>query len=397
MRFLIIGNGVAGITAARVLKKNSSEYSDIKIFTDESYGYYPRPKLPSFLESVQSQPESLITYDRDWYVKENIDLHLQEKILEIDREKKVLKSNLTSYSYDKLLLANGAECACPPIPGMDLKNTYAFRSLLDAINIKNSLQDKQSIAIVGGGLLGIEIAVACAKRGKEVTIFEFLPRLLPRQLDDEGATLLSDVLANSGIRLISGVKVEQIVGKDEIEAVRLANGQMYHSELLITCTGIKPRIEIAKEAGLEVNKGVTVNNYLETSDSNIYAAGDVSEHESRIYGIIPPTIEQATVAAHNMIQSRSKEYSGSKISATLKVADIHLTSIGFTESSTRLKSIKYKDRETGQYIKIFHQDNVIKAAIILGTKKGIPIIRNLINQPLSKNINQIKEYFPKIS
>jgi len=397
MRLIIIGNGIAGVTAARVLKKNSSEYIDIKIFTDESYGYYPRPKLPSFLEDSQSMPESLITYDRDWFVKENFNLHLNEEIVEIDKENKVIKSNLTSYSYDKLLLANGADCACPPIPGINLQNTYEFRSLVDAINVKNSLLDKQSIAIIGGGLLGIEIAVACAKRGKAVTIFEFLPRLLPRQLDEEGANLLSDLLANMGINIVSGVKVEKIVGENEIEAVKLANGQMLHSELLVTCTGIKPRIKLAREAGLEVNKGIIVNNYLETSDPNIYAAGDVIEHNSRTYGIIPPSIEQATIAAHNMLQPRSKEYSGSKISATLKVADIYLTSIGFNESVMSLKSIKYKDRDTGQDIKIFHHKDSIKAAIIFGTKEGIPIIRNLINQSLSKNINQIREFFPKIS
>jgi nitrite reductase (NADH) large subunit len=397
MRLIIIGNGIAGVTAARVLKKNSSEYNDIKIFTDESYGYYPRPKLPSFLENPQSIPESLITYDRNWFVKENFNLHLDERILEIDRENKVIKSNLTSYSYDKLLLANGADCACPPIPGMNLQNTYEFRSLSDAINIKNSLLDKQSIAIIGGGLLGIEIAVACAKRGKIVTIFEFFPRLLPRQLDKEGASLLAELLANRGINVILDIKVEKIVGENEIEAVQLSNGQILQSELLVTCTGIKPRIALAREAGLEVNKGVIVNNYLETSDPNIYAAGDVIEHKSRIYGIIPPSIEQATIAAHNMLQPKSKEYTGSKISATLKVADIYLTSIGFNESFVDLQSIKYKDQDTGQYIKIFHHKDSIKAAIIFGTKKGIPIIRNLINQSLSKNINQIREYFPEIS
>ncbi|MHA2238743.1 MAG: NAD(P)/FAD-dependent oxidoreductase [Candidatus Hodarchaeales archaeon] len=397
MRFIIIGNGIAGITAARVIKKNSSEYSNIKIFSNESYGYYQRPKLPNFLENPKIIPESLVTYDREWYKNENYELHLEEEILEIDRKNRLVKSNLTSYSYDRLLLAIGADCAIPPIPGIDLKHSYDLRTLVDAIQIRNSLQDKNDIAIIGGGLLGIEVAVACAKRGKSVIIFEFLTRLLPQQLDEEGGTLLSNFLAENGIKVITGIKVEKILGENEVEAIQLKDGRIFHSDLLLSCTGIKPRIELAKNAGLEVNNGIIVNNHLETSDPTIYAAGDVAEYKNHIYGIIPPTVQQATVAAHNMINSKSTEYFGSKISATLKVADLFLTSIGFTESVLKLQSLKYIDHETGQYIRIFHQNNIIRAAIILGTKKGIPVVRNLINQSLTGNIGQLKEFFPNLS
>ncbi len=395
--YIVVGNGIGGVTAARELLKIAPPESQIMIFSIEGYGYYPKPKLPNFLGDISLSAEKLVVYNEEWYRDSNIQLHTNEKIIAINRDKKKIISENNEFSYDILLLALGAECACPPIPGLDLKDAYTLRSLSDAVTIRSSLEQSQSVVIIGGGLLGIENAIACAKRGNKTTIIEFYPYLLPYQLDPEGSEIFTQLLKKYGVDTITSAQVKKILGKSKVEGIQLTDGHMITADLVLTCTGIKPRINLAKEAGLDVNKGIIVNNYLETSDSSIYAVGDVAEHNGRIYGIIPPTTEQARIAAHNMINPRSEEYHGSQISTTLKVADLYLTSIEYKKDLPSHSTMKYSTQDPWQYIKLFHKDNQLKSAIILGTKKGIPLIRNMIGQSMAEHYKKLEELFPGIT
>ncbi|MHA2031388.1 MAG: NAD(P)/FAD-dependent oxidoreductase [Candidatus Kariarchaeaceae archaeon] len=397
MRYIVIGNGIGGITAARELAKKAPPESQIMIFSIEGYGYYPKPKLPNFLGDISIKAENLVVYTNEWYKASNIQFHPNEKIIAINREKREIISEKNEYVYDVLLLAPGANCACPPIPGLDLKNAFTLRSLTDALTIRKSLEQSQSVVIIGGGLLGIENAIACAKRGIKTTIIEFYPQLLPYQLDPEGSEVFTQLIKKYGVDTITNALVKKILGKSKVEGIQLTDGRMITTDLVLTCTGIEPRINLAEKAGLDVNKGIVVNKYLETSDKNIYAVGDAAEHEGRIYGIVPPTTEQARVAARNMINPRSQEYHGSKISTTLKVADLYLTSIEYNKDLNDYKTMKYSTQDPWQYIKLFHKDNQLKSAIILGTKKGIPLIRKLIDQSMVEHHGKLEELFPGIT
>ncbi|MFX0052367.1 MAG: NAD(P)/FAD-dependent oxidoreductase, partial [Candidatus Hermodarchaeota archaeon] len=305
-----------------------------------------------------------------------------------------------TYAYDELLLATGAECFCPVIPGIDLKHFYTMRSLDDALNIRAKFKAARSVVIIGGGILGIEVACACAERGLDTSIVEFFPYLLPRQLDVEGGQILQHLIeAQRKIKFYLNARVEKIIGEEQVEAIRLQNGTEIHADLVIACTGIAPRIRIAKEAGVEVNRGVIVNDYLESSVKGIYAAGDIAEYKGRVYGLIPPSMEQARIAAHNMISNRSQKYQGSMISATIKVADLLVTSLGFTgrEEEKHYDSKKYYNPSTSEYVKFFTLNDQIKAALILGTRKGIPLIRQVIDKSFLANQEEIKKIFPNLS
>jgi nitrite reductase (NADH) large subunit len=399
MRFVIIGNGVAGNTAAQILAKKAPRGSSITQFTAEEYTYYPRPKLYEFLRQDLSI-EDVLVRDLSWYKELNIDLHVQEKVESINSETKLIFTSQGSYSYDKLLLATGAECFCPVIPGTDLKHFYSMRSLKDAINIRAKLKEAKSVVIIGGGILGIEVACACIERGLDTSIVEFFPHLLPRQLDVEGGQILQHMIEEQRkIRFFLDAKVERILGKEHVEAVLLHDGTEIHADLTIACTGIVPRIKMAKEAGIKVNRAVIVNDYLESSVKDIYAAGDIVEYEGRIYGLIPPSMEQARIAAHNMISYRSQKYHGSVISATIKVADLLVTSLGYTgmEEEQHYVSKKYYNPSKSEYVKIFTLNDQIKAALILGTKKGIPLLHQVIDKSFLANQGKIKNLFPNLS
>ncbi|MFX0182263.1 MAG: NAD(P)/FAD-dependent oxidoreductase [Candidatus Hodarchaeota archaeon] len=399
MRFVIIGNGVAGITAAQILAKKAPSGSTITQFTAEEYTYYPRPKLYDFLRQDLS-PNDVIVRDLSWYEDLNIELHVQEKVESINPEEKNIITSQGSYAYDKLLLATGAECFCPVIPGTELKHFYTMRSLKDAINIRAKFKEANSVVIIGGGILGIEVACACIERGLDTSIIEFFPSLLPRQLDTEGGQVLQHMIEEQRkIRFFLDTKVEKILGEEHVEAVLLYDGTEIHADLVIACTGIAPRVQIAKEAGIEINRAIIVNDYLEASVKDVYAAGDIAEHEGRIYGLIPPSMEQARIAAHNMISHRSQKYHGSVISATIKVADLLVTSLGYTgmEEEQHYASKKYYNPNKSEFVKIFTLNDQIKAALILGTKKGIPLFRQVLDKSFLAYQGEIRNLFPDLS
>jgi nitrite reductase (NADH) large subunit len=262
MNYIIIGNGAAGISVARTLAQQVSPDSKIIQFSTEPYGYYSRPKLPQFLGDFEQTPESLMIYSDQWYKESNIEFHKEEKINTINREEKTVISDRGYYRYNKLLLALGASCACPPIPGLDLDHAYTLRTLSDALKIREQLKKSRSIVIIGGGLLGIENAIACAKTGLKTTIVEYFPHLLPRQLDPEGSHVFLQLLSNYGVDTITNAQVQEVLGNSKVESVLLKDGRKLPVDLLMTCRGIKPSIELAEIYFLLVIFGVVFIYFL---------------------------------------------------------------------------------------------------------------------------------------
>ncbi|UCE12526.1 MAG: NAD(P)/FAD-dependent oxidoreductase [Candidatus Heimdallarchaeota archaeon] len=397
MRYVVIGNGVAGVTAVQILAKEKNTESTITQFSDEPFGYYNRPKIPAFVGNNEVSVEETITYGMDWYKTIAVDLHMQEKVERIDTVKQELETKEATYPFDRLLIATGADCWCPPIEGRELKHFYAMRNLSDALKIRKRFKTSNKTVIIGGGVLGLEMANAAINQKQKTTVVEFAPYLLPRQLDQEGSNVLQRILETKGMEILVGKEVQRITGEKEVSQVITKDGIEIPAEIVIACTGITPRVNLVKDI-LEVNRGIIVNDFMETSSEDIFAAGDCAEHKGIVYGLIPPSMQQARIAAHNMIR-KDLEYHGSKFAATLKVTDLFLSSFGYMgqEHDLGYEMRKYINDE--EYVKLFIHKDKIKAAIILGVRKAIPIVRNLFTQEksVSENEKKIREVLPDLS
>ncbi len=398
--YLIIGNGPAGIAAVRELSNRDLNGAKIIQFSDEEFPHYSRPKIPHFLGDSTISKEKVYIHNLEWYKSNNIELHLNEKVSQIDPTNKTINTTKSEYPYLKLLIATGASCFYPPMERTELKNFFTLRTLSDAFQIRKQLSKTDNIVIIGGGLLGLEIANSVLNQGKSVTIVEYFPYLLPRQLDQEGATILQKILENRGIKFHLGSTVKVLTGDNYVQGVTLVNGKEIPAGLVLTCVGIRCNTDLAKKIKLQTNKGIIVNDYLETSKPDIFAAGDVAEHKGIIYGLWTPAQEQGKIAANNMVSQRSKIYNGSKISTTLKITDIYLTSFGelVTEHQGFVEKKKYINENKDEYVKLFLKDEIIIGGIFLGTKRGISLIRKAMYEKINTKdiLNKIGEVFPEM-
>jgi nitrite reductase (NADH) large subunit len=380
LNVVIVGNGVAGVTAARIIREKNPE-TRVSIYTDESYHYYPRPRLYEVL-SGEANPQEVYMFSEEWYEKKGITVHLNKKALGIDVDRKeLLLEDGSRVIYGKLLLANGGHSFVPPIKGVEKTGVFTLRTIKDVLNIKKFTEKTEKVIVIGGGLLGLEFASSLRKLGQQVTVVELFSRLLPRQLDSDGATILKNRIASRGIDIVLGAKTVEILGKETVSGILLDSGETISGDLVLISAGIRSNTELALEAGIKVNRGVVVDGHLRTSAGDVYAVGDVAEFEGRVYGIIPAALEQATIAAANMLGEEDNVYAGTVPSNTLKVVDVELTSVGLVNpEEPRYEEIKKTDKKKAVYKKLVLDQGKIVGAILLGDKKGFTSIKKLIAQ-----------------
>lgn len=380
MKVLIIGNGVAGITAARLLRSENSSV-EIKIYTEEKYHYYPRPQLIEFLGNRVSL-ENIFPYPGNWYKENEIEIYLERKVDRIDPEnKEVIFFDGEKTNYDRLILASGSSSFIPPINGVDKKGVFVLKKLDDVFAIKDHAELSKRAVVIGGGLLGLESARALKYLGLDVTVIEFNDRLLPRQLDKDGADVLSRQVEKMGIKVILEATVNELSGDENVSGVYLKDGRSFECELVLISAGVRSNVKLAETANIRVNKGIVVNEYLETSLKDIFAIGDVAEFDGQVYGIIPAAIDQAKIVAGNVLGKVYSSYKGTVPSNTLKVVDIDLVSIGIVNPvKSGYEELRLKDKEKGFYKKIILKDNKVVGAILLGSKKGFVSINRLIKE-----------------
>ncbi len=395
MKYVIIGLGIAGVTAAKTIRKEDKD-AEIEIFTDEMSYYYPRPKLFKIINGTINERE-IYFYPPSWYIKNNLNLHLGIRVGKIDKkEKRVYLSDGGTVSFDRLLLANGAHSFVPPIPGKDLNGVFSLRNLKDAVNIReySDFVGKDSeAAVIGGGVLGLEMAHALKEKGLNPTVIEFAPHLLSRQLDEEGAAILKSELEKEGIKVKVSAKTESIEGKDKAEAVALSGGEKVPAKLVLISTGIRSNIDIAKNSDLPVNRGIIVDDYLHINGhEEIFASGDIAEYNGRVYGIIPPSMEQAVIAGKNMVKDGSEKYSGSITSNTLKVVGIELASIGDINPKDTEEFTIIRAKSDGKYRKVVLKNGKAAGVILLGLKGG----ESVAATKLVRNSTDLSQYVEKL-
>ena len=382
MRVIIVGNGLAGIISAKTLRELDKKV-EIEVFTEEKYHYYPRPNLIEFLAGTIPF-ERMFAFPQEWYREQNINIHLGKPVTRIFPDSQEIEvAGGKKEKYESLLLANGSFSFIPPFKGTDKKGIFALRALDDAFELLEYLKNHQRVAVIGGGLLGLEIARAMKSRGARVDVVEFFDRLLPRQLDIQGASLLKAQVENMGINVHLGLATEEILGQNDVRGLRFKGEREIEMDMAIVAAGVRSNIRLAKEAGLETDRGLVTDDYLQSSNPKIFGAGDVIQHRGRVYGIIPSSFNQARVVASNILGKKEK-YEGTVPSNTLKVAGLDLTSVGLVnpEEGTSEEFRKEK-KEEGIYKKVVIQKGVVVGAIWMGTKKGV----NEINRIISQKIN----------
>ncbi|MEA3340258.1 MAG: FAD-dependent oxidoreductase [Chloroflexota bacterium] len=390
MKHVIVGNGVAGVTAAQAIVRADSS-AEVRLFGAEPYPYYRRPRLWEFIAG-QVTEDALYFRPAEWYAGRGIRLHLDVRVAALDPAARCLDLDDGSrVEYDRLLLATGGRPFVPPCEGTDKEGVFTLRTLDDAQAIKTysplssppmgGTEEEGTAIVIGGGLLGLETARALRAAGLGVTVVEFAPYLLPRQLDEEGAEVLQSLLETQGLRIITGGATEAVLGSERADGIRLEDGRKVPGELVIFSTGIRSETALAQAAGLSVNRGVVVDEQLRTSADDVFAAGDAAEFEGRVYGIIPAAIEQARAAAANMVEPGSATYTGTLPSTTLKIAGAELASLGkSTAEGDEYTQLRHVDLAAGHYRKFVLRDGRIVGAILLNDKERVRPIAQLIER-----------------
>jgi nitrite reductase (NADH) large subunit len=377
LRTVVVGSGLAGTLAAKTLRELDGDV-EIEVFGEETHPYYPRPNLCEFLAG-RLPYEKLFAFPEGWAERQRIGLHLGVKVSKIRADEKAVEiGDGRVVPYDALLLASGARASLPPLRGGERKGVFVLRTLDDALAILDHLQGRSKAAVIGGGLLGLEIARALRARGAEVGVVEFLDRLLPRQLDAAGAGILKGQIEKLGISVRLGTVTEEVLGDGEVRGLRFEGGDEVEAGTVIVAAGVKPDLDLALDAGLKTGRGVVTDDRLRTSRPEIFAAGDVAEHRERVYGIIPASFEQARAAAHNMLDL-DLPYQGTVPSNTLKVVGLYVTSAGLAvPEGEGFEVLTRQAPEAGIYKKIVLRQGRLVGAIWMGTKQGAAEICRLV-------------------
>ncbi len=390
-RYLIIGNGVAGARAAVKIREADSK-GEIRIFTEEAYPFYYRVRFPEYVAG-EVTIQNLTIHNKEFYQNKNILLHLEEPITGVNVQKKEVTSQKgNTYAYDALLMATGGNAFVPPIKGTEKKGVFTLRTMSDAISMKEFSGTVRQAILIGGGLVGLETGGALLRRGIKVAVIEYNPRILPRQMDPEGAKILQKKMESMGFSFFLNGQSEEILGEETAEGLRLKDGRTVEGQMVIISAGVRPNIKLAQAIGLETKNGILVSDRLETKMGGIFAAGDVAEHRGRVYGIWPAAQRQGEIAGVNMSGGNSL-YEGTVVSNTLKVVGIELTSAGDIDAEGKLECVVKSDLEKCVYCKVAFKEDKVVGCILLGEVKAKSEVLNAVEGNI--DIRQIKDTFLK--
>ncbi|MCP8968541.1 nitrite reductase large subunit NirB [Ectobacillus ponti] len=365
-RLVMIGNGMAGVRCMEEILKRDGERFDITIFGDEPYPNYNRIQLSNILQGKTKQDEIMMN-DWSWYEENGITLYTNERVTEINREQKTVVSEAGRVvAYDVLLMATGSSAFILPVPGHQLPGVTGFRTIDDCNMMIQTAGDYKKAVVIGGGLLGLEAARGLLNLGMEVEVVHLMPHLMEVQLDAPAGELLKKDLEAQGMKFLMEKKTAEILGHERVTGLRFDDGTETSCDLVVMAVGIRPNTQLAKAAGLAVNRGIVVNDYMETSDPSIFAVGECNEHNGLTYGLVAPLYEQAVVLADHICDKGTAGYHGSVLSTQLKVSGCDLFSAGQIYEDDDTKAIAAKDDVAGTYKKVLVRDNKIAGIVLYG-------------------------------
>ena len=369
-RLVVIGNGMAGMRTVEELISAAPEKYDITVFGAEPYGNYNRIMLSSVL-CGEKTIEDIVINDRQWYADNGICLYASQdkSVVRIDRvNRKVYAQDGTSAAYDRLLIATGSKPVVPAIPGNDLEGVISFRDIFDVNRMLTYSRSHNKAVVLGGGLLGLEAANGLVLRGMDVTVIHSNEVLLNKQMDRQAGEMLQKELEQRGLKFKMAAKTRQLIGDENghIKAVRFEDGSELECDLFIMAIGVRPNMALAQEAGVHCERGIVVNDTLQSYDPSIYAVGECIQHRGDTFGLVAPLFEQAKVCANHLSDHGVAEYSTLPTATKLKVTGINLFSVGDFIGDKNCESILFTDPALGIYKKLVIKANKLIGAVLYG-------------------------------
>lgn len=366
-RLVVIGNGMAGVRTVEEILERDPERYEITIIGNEAYPNYNRIMLSNVLQKKMTVDE-IITNPLDWYEENQIFLINNNPAVGVDPELKTVTTESGEVvPYDKLIMATGSHPFILPIPGADKEGVVAFRTIDDTAEMLAAAAKYKKAVVIGGGLLGLEAAKGLQEQGMDVTVVHLAKWLMETQLDEKAGKLLQAELEDQGLKFLMEHSTQEILGDQRVTGMRFSNDTEIETDLIVMSIGIRPAVELAREIGLEVNRGIVVDDYMATSLPDIYGVGECVEHNGTCYGLVAPLFEQGKILADILTdQPEVKPYQGSKTFTSLKVSGADLYSAGNILKTEGMDSIEAFDSASRKYKKIFLKDGKIQGIVLYG-------------------------------
>ncbi|MDQ0061800.1 nitrite reductase large subunit NirB [Paenibacillus harenae] len=365
-KLVLIGNGMAGVRAIEHLLKLTTDAYEITIFGSEPHPNYNRIMLSSVLEGGADINEIVIN-DWDWYKENNIELHTGHTVSRIDTDNKKVTTHLgLEAEYDTLVIATGSNPFMLPIPGADKEGVIGFRDIRDCEIMIETAKTYKKAAVIGGGLLGLEAARGLLHLGMEVDVIHRNAFLMNRELDEPASVMLKRELEEQGMKFLLSKQTASVKGNKRVTGLAFSDGTEICADLVVMAAGIVPNVELAQATGLEVNRGIIVNDYMQTSIPDVYAVGECAEHRGVAYGLVAPLYEQGAVLAKHLAGVDTDGYHGSVTSTKLKVSGVDVFSAGSFRDTPGTRSMRIQDDFAGTYKKIVVKDGKLIGAVLFG-------------------------------
>lgn len=372
MKIIIIGAGIACVSAIKAIRLQNKDIK-ITVYGEETYYPYKRIRLTKDLASG-IQESSLLVEKQSWYEENKVTIYKEKKVIRINPSAhRIYLSDGTVDEYTALLLANGASNLVLPIKGVEKENVFTLRNLLDAQVILEQAEKSKKVLMIGGGILGLEIAWSLTKLGKKVTIVEALPELMSRQLDERASAILKKVVEAHGVVVHTGSQVKELTGNRRVEGFITDQNLSQSCEMVIHCTGIRPNIQLVEDTGIQINRGIVVNNRMETNLPDIYAAGDVAEYQGAIPGLWSVASLQGEIAGSNIAGIR-RVYDVPAAATVMNAFHYTMFSIGVVDDSAADIVLIDQPKEN-KYRKILFRDEEMIGAVFMGSIKELPSVK----------------------
>jgi nitrite reductase (NADH) large subunit len=366
-RLVVVGNGMGAMRTLEALLSRAPRRYDVTVIGAEPHPNYNRIMLSAVLAGEKTVDE-IVIHPRDWYAKNGVRLLAGHTVTAIDRAAKAVSiAGAAAIPYDKLLLATGSKPLAPPILGLDLPGVHAFRDIADVEAMIAASERYRRAIVIGGGLLGLEAAWGLKRRGMSVAVVHLMPTLMERQLDMTAGDLLQRDLAARGIAFFTDGQTEGIAGSQRAEGVLLTDGRHIAGDLVVLAIGIRPNIDLAVAAGLDVNRGILVGDDMRTSDPSIYAVGECIEHNGRVFGLVAPIWEQAEVCGARLAGDERAAYLPAPVFTSLKITGVNVFSAGVLVAEDAAdEELTLHDARHGIYKKLVLRDGRIVGSVLYG-------------------------------
>jgi len=362
---VVIGNGMAGCRAVEELLARDAGRYRVTIFGAEPHVNYNRIMLSPVLAGEKTFQDIIIN-DRAWYDDNRIDLIVADPVVAIDRSARTVTSQSgRTVAYDKLLIATGSDPFIIPVPGKDLPGVISFRDMKDVDAMLDAAGRGGDAVVIGGGLLGLEAAHGLTLRGMKVTVLHIMPTLMERQLDEAAGWLLKSALEARGQTILTGADTAEICGDGKVEGVRLKDGTLIPASLVVMAVGIRPCVALARAAGLDIGRGIKVDDHMVTSDPDVLAVGECVEHDGNVYGLVAPLWDMCRSLADGLTD-RHTGYKGSVTSTKLKVAGLDVFSAGDFSGGEGCEDIVLRDASRGVYKRVVVKEDRVIGAVLYG-------------------------------